>query len=85
MEEKLAKYGIQIISGLARGVDIKSQSGAMSVVNGKTFGVLGCGIDIYYLNSISGEYMKMQERDGLIQSMLREYFRQLVISREEIV
>lgn len=63
---ELAKYGIQIISGLARGVDIKGQSGAMSVVNGKTFGVLGCGIDICYPKQHIGEYMKMQERGGLI-------------------
>lgn len=63
---ELAKYGVQVISGLARGVDIKSQLGAMSVVNGKTFGVLGCGIDMCYPKQHINEYMTMQMRGGVI-------------------
>ena len=63
---ELAKYGVQVISGLARGIDIKSQIGAMSVVTGKTFGVLGCGIDICYPKQHINEYMMMQTRGGII-------------------
>lgn len=63
---ELAKYGVQVISGLARGVDIKSQIGAMSVVTGRTFGVLGCGIDMCYPRQHINEYMMMQTRGGVI-------------------
>lgn len=63
---ELAKYGVQVISGLARGVDIKSQTGAMSVVRGRTFAVLGCGIDICYPRQHINEYIMMQTRGGVI-------------------
>lgn len=55
-----------MISGLARGVDIKSQTGAMSVVRGRTFAVLGCGIDICYPRQHINEYIMMQTRGGVI-------------------
>ena len=57
---------MQIISGLARGVDINSQKGAMTVVSGKTFGVLGCGIDICYPKQHLNEYIMMQSKGGVI-------------------
>ena len=43
----LAKNGICIISGLARGIDTASHIGALKA-NGKTIAVLGSGIDIIY-------------------------------------
>lgn len=43
----LAKKGIQIISGLARGVDGFAHSGACHT-GGRTFAVLGSGLDIIY-------------------------------------
>ena len=63
---ELARYGVQVISGLARGIDINSQKGAMSVVSGKTFGVLGCGIDICYPKQHMNEYIMMQSKGGVI-------------------
>lgn len=44
---KLAEHGVQIISGLARGIDGISQNAACRA-GGRSFGVLGCGINVIY-------------------------------------
>ena len=44
---ELASLGVTIVSGMARGVDSLAQSKALKM-GGRTIGVLGCGIDIYY-------------------------------------
>lgn len=44
---ELARAGVQIISGMARGIDGISQSAALKA-GGKSFAVLGCGIDVCY-------------------------------------
>ena len=49
----LAEHGVQIISGMARGVDGMGHRGAL-LGNGKTFAVLGCGVDVVTRGSISG-------------------------------
>lgn len=61
----LARNGVQIISGMARGVDSAGQSGALEV-GGTSFGVLGCGVDICYPREKIGLYMDLQERGGII-------------------
>ena len=43
----LAMSGIQIVSGLARGVDSIAQQAALEA-GGQSFSVLGCGVDICY-------------------------------------
>lgn len=43
----LAKYGFQIISGMAKGIDSIAHKGAIDE-GGATFAVLGCGVDICY-------------------------------------
>ena len=45
--ETLAQYGVQIVSGLAYGIDAWGHQGALSG-GGATFAVLGCGVDICY-------------------------------------
>lgn len=61
----LAKEGLVIISGLARGVDSYAHRGALAV-GGSTYGVLGCGIDISYPIDNINLYMDMQKDGGVI-------------------
>ena len=61
----LAREGVQIISGMARGVDSAGQSGAIEV-GGTSFGVLGCGVDICYPREKIELYMELQEQGGVI-------------------
>lgn len=62
---ELAKAGLQVISGLARGIDGYAHQGALAV-EGSTYGVLGCGIDICYPVENFSLYMDMQKEGGVI-------------------
>ena len=62
--EKLASAGVQIVSGLARGIDGYSHNAALR--SGYTLGVLGCGIDIEYPRSNGYLYEQMREKGGII-------------------
>lgn len=55
---ELASAGIQVISGMARGVDGISQRSALES-GGNVFGVLGCGVDICYPEENLDIYQKM--------------------------
>ena len=61
----LAQNGIQVISGLARGIDRDAHQGALDG-GGDTYGVLGCGIDICYPSENKYLYHKMAETGGII-------------------
>lgn len=63
----LAEHGVQIISGLAYGIDACAHQGAMDA-GGKTFAVLGCGIDRCYPESNRGLYAKILSSGGGILS-----------------
>lgn len=62
---KLAQAGIQIISGLAMGIDGISQEAALAA-GGKSFGVLGCGVDICYPKSNRSIYEKCKLQGGIL-------------------
>lgn len=66
MGRQLAENGVAVVSGLARGIDIASQRGVLQVAGGRTYGILGCGIDQCYPQEHIESYMLMQERGGVI-------------------
>lgn len=66
MGRELAENGINVVSGLARGIDIAAQKGVLRVGGGRTYGILGCGIDRCYPQEHIESYMKMQEKGGVI-------------------
>lgn len=61
----IAREGIGIISGLARGIDSYAHTGALSA-GGSTYGIMGCGIDICYPRENINLYMNMQNAGGII-------------------
>ena len=64
---KLAQAGVDVISGLARGIDGMGHRGAL-MEKGKTFAVRGCGVDICYPREHIGLYMDILEQGGGILS-----------------
>lgn len=66
---ELANKGIQIISGLARGIDGHAHSGALEK-NGDTFAVLGCGVDICYPSEHISLFVKMQKSGGILSEYM---------------
>lgn len=65
----LAAHGVQIISGLAYGVDAWAHQGALDG-GGKTFAVMGSGADVCYPKANYPLYRKILETGGGILSEL---------------
>ena len=61
----LASCGAQVISGMARGIDGYGHRGALSG-GGKTYGVLGCGIDVVYPPEHAALYKSLTANGGVI-------------------
>lgn len=61
----LAQNGIQVMSGLARGIDKDAHQGALEG-GGDTYAVLGCGVNICYPKENRYLYHKMIETGGII-------------------
>ena len=76
---ELSSVGVQIISGMARGIDGISQRGAISV-GGNTFGVLGCGVDVIYPEENKDLFADILKDGGIISEFnpgtepLKSYF-----------
>lgn len=62
---ELSRAGVQIVSGLAYGIDGCGHKGALDA-GGDTYGVLGCGVDICYPLQNWEMYLKMQVKGGVI-------------------
>ncbi len=62
---ELARAGVQIISGMAWGIDGKAHEGALEA-GGDTFAVFGCGVDICYPSGHQALYEKLVERGGVL-------------------
>lgn len=65
LAEKLAAYQIPVISGMARGADSYAHIGALKG-KGKTFAVLGCGVDVCYPAEHRGLYQEILKNGGII-------------------
>ena len=63
----LAEMGVEIISGMARGIDGMGHRGAL-LGGGKTYAVLGCGVDVCYPKEHIGLYTDILEQGGGILS-----------------
>lgn len=64
---ELAKRGVCVISGLARGIDSFAHKGAVQA-KGRTISVLGCGLDVIYPEENLELYKKILRNDGAIIS-----------------
>jgi DNA processing protein len=63
--QALGREGVQIISGMARGIDSVGQRAALAS-GGESYAVLGCGVDICYPREAIELYMQLQEQGGII-------------------
>ncbi len=63
----LGKNGVQVISGMARGIDGISQGAALEA-GGSSFGVLGCGVDICYPAGNRQLYERLLKHGGILSS-----------------
>ncbi len=61
----LAGAGVDVISGMARGIDSASHEGAFSG-GGETYAILGCGVDICYPNSARRLYDRLVSQCGVL-------------------
>jgi DNA processing protein len=61
----LAKAGIEVISGMARGIDGAAQRAALNE-GGKSFAVLGSGVDVIYPGENRDIYERMIQKGGVI-------------------
>lgn len=64
---ELARCGVQIISGLAYGIDVYAHKGALAA-GGLTYAVMGCGADVCYPKRNQEVYREIVESGGGILS-----------------
>ena len=63
--KELARNDVQVISGLARGIDSFAHQGALHEI-GKTYAILGSGIDICYPRDNINLYMDIIKYGGIL-------------------
>ncbi len=66
---QLSKAGIQIISGMARGIDASAQRAAISE-EGRAYAVLGSGADVCYPKEQKLLYEQLKQKGGVLSEEL---------------
>lgn len=61
----MRQSGVQIVSGMARGIDSAAHAGALAG-GGISYAVLGCGVDICYPSASRKIYEEMKLRGGIL-------------------
>lgn len=61
----LAESGIQVISGMALGIDGAGHRGCLKG-GGDTYAVLGCGVDVCYPRNHFSMYMEIPQKGGIL-------------------
>jgi len=62
---EFSKLGVQVISGMARGIDSYGHVGAINA-GGSTYAILGCGVDICYPKENINLYSDILQQGGII-------------------
>ena len=65
LAKALSDHGVQVISGLAKGIDTDAHKGALEG-QGDTFAILGCGVDVCYPRDNRYLYQRIIEHGGVI-------------------
>jgi DNA processing protein len=65
ISQTLVRYGVTIVSGMARGVDSVAHWGAISG-GGRTLAVLGCGVDVVYPPENRNLFAKIIEQGAVL-------------------
>ncbi|OGP79243.1 MAG: DNA protecting protein DprA [Deltaproteobacteria bacterium RBG_16_49_23] len=65
ISQDLARHGVTVVSGMARGVDSVAHWGAISG-GGRTIAVLGCGVDVVYPPENRNLFAKILEQGAVL-------------------
>jgi DNA processing protein len=63
--QELARQGMTIVSGMARGIDSLAHWGALSG-EGRTIAVLGCGVDVIYPSENRNLFLKIIDHGAIL-------------------
>lgn len=65
MSQELARHGVTIVSGMARGIDALAHLGAISG-GGRTIAVLGCGVDVIYPSENRNLFLRIIDHGAVL-------------------
>jgi DNA processing protein len=65
VSNELARHGVTIVSGMARGIDSLAHMGAVSG-GGRTIAVLGCGVDVIYPSENRNLFAKIIDHGAVL-------------------